>query len=177
MGDQRTASSWHHDKGEKGGDARVRKQHPQRSWTSGWHQETGAGLPWWLRGKKSACQCRRQKFDPWPREIPHAVELLNPWARVTAAHVPWTPQQWEACAPQLESSPCSQQLEKNPSGNEEPVQQKINKLIKKKETLSRLALGAEGEGGWRRQSFKATWQAGDSMKVFKCRPLQPASSF
>ena len=21
-------------------------------------------LPWWLRGKESACQCRRHRFDP-----------------------------------------------------------------------------------------------------------------
>ena len=28
------------------------------------------GLPWWLRGKESACQCRRRGFDPWVRKIP-----------------------------------------------------------------------------------------------------------
>ena len=28
------------------------------------------GLPWWLRGKESACQCRRHKFNPWVRKIP-----------------------------------------------------------------------------------------------------------
>ena len=22
-------------------------------------------VPWWLSGKKSACQCRRRGFDPW----------------------------------------------------------------------------------------------------------------
>ena len=27
-------------------------------------------LPWWLSGKESACQCRRQGFDPWVRKIP-----------------------------------------------------------------------------------------------------------
>ena len=26
--------------------------------------------PWWLRGKESACQCRRRGFDPWVRKIP-----------------------------------------------------------------------------------------------------------
>ena len=33
-----------------------------------WHE-----LPWWLRGKKSTCQCRRCKrcrFDPWIGKIP-----------------------------------------------------------------------------------------------------------
>ena len=28
------------------------------------------GLPWWLSGKESACQCRRHKFDPWVGKIP-----------------------------------------------------------------------------------------------------------
>ena len=25
------------------------------------------GLPWWLSGKESACQCRRHRFDSWSR--------------------------------------------------------------------------------------------------------------
>jgi len=31
------------------------------------------GLPGWLKGKESTCQCRRQKrlgFDPWLGKIP-----------------------------------------------------------------------------------------------------------
>ena len=28
------------------------------------------GLPWWLNGKESTCQCRRQGFHPWVRKIP-----------------------------------------------------------------------------------------------------------
>ena len=28
------------------------------------------GLPWWLSGKESACQCRRCGFNPWVRKIP-----------------------------------------------------------------------------------------------------------
>jgi len=27
------------------------------------------GLPWWLSGKKSACQCRRCRFDLWVGNI------------------------------------------------------------------------------------------------------------
>ena len=27
-------------------------------------------LLWWLRGKESACQCRRHTLDPWFRKIP-----------------------------------------------------------------------------------------------------------
>ena len=29
-----------------------------------------AGLLWCLRGKESACQCRRHEFDPWSQKIP-----------------------------------------------------------------------------------------------------------
>ena len=28
-----------------------------------------AGLPWWLSGKESACQCRRRGFNPWVGQI------------------------------------------------------------------------------------------------------------
>jgi len=35
------------------------------------------GLPWWLSGKESACQCRRHGFDPSSRKTPHAVEQLS----------------------------------------------------------------------------------------------------
>ena len=28
------------------------------------------GLPWWLSGKKSTCQCRRRGFNPWVGKIP-----------------------------------------------------------------------------------------------------------
>ena len=28
------------------------------------------GLPWWLSGKESACQCRRCGFDPWVGKMP-----------------------------------------------------------------------------------------------------------
>ena len=32
--------------------------------------KTGLGLPWWLSGKESTCQCRRCRFSPWSRKIP-----------------------------------------------------------------------------------------------------------
>ena len=28
------------------------------------------GLPWWLSGKESTCQCRRHGLDPWVKKIP-----------------------------------------------------------------------------------------------------------
>ena len=36
------------------------------------------GLPWWLTGKESTCQCRERGFDPWT--VPHASEWLSPCA-------------------------------------------------------------------------------------------------
>ena len=58
-------------------------------------------------------------FDPWPGNIPHAVEqlshtpqLLNPGATTTEAGVPRAhalqqekPLPWEACAPQQRAAP------------------------------------------------------------------------
>jgi len=48
----------------------------------------GRGLPWWLSGKESACQCRRHQFDPWSGKIPHATEQLSPCATTTALQNP-----------------------------------------------------------------------------------------
>ena len=28
------------------------------------------GLPWWLSGKESICQCKRHRSDPWVGKIP-----------------------------------------------------------------------------------------------------------
>ena len=36
------------------------------------------GLPWWLSGKESACECTRHRFDPWPGKIPWAAEQQSP---------------------------------------------------------------------------------------------------
>ena len=48
-----------------------------------------AGLPWWLSGKESACQCRRHGFSPWSGKIPHATEQLSPHT-TTIEPVPWS---------------------------------------------------------------------------------------
>ena len=37
----------------------------------------GLGLPWWLAGKESSCQCRRHGFNSWSMKIPHATEPLS----------------------------------------------------------------------------------------------------
>ena len=41
------------------------------------------GLPWWLSGKESACQCKGYEFDPWSGKIPHATEQLSQYATTT----------------------------------------------------------------------------------------------
>ena len=38
------------------------------------------GLPWWLSGKDFACQCKRNRFNPWSGRIPCATEQLGPCA-------------------------------------------------------------------------------------------------
>ena len=36
------------------------------------------GLPRWLNGKESTCQCRRHGFNPWSQKIPHGEKQLSP---------------------------------------------------------------------------------------------------
>ena len=49
-----------------------------------------SGLPWWLSGKESACQCRRYQFDPWSGKIPHATKQLSPCTTTTVLQSPGT---------------------------------------------------------------------------------------
>ena len=57
---------------------------------------------------------------------------LNYWTSSARAFVPQQEKspRWEAQAPQLESSPCSLQLEQSLCSNENQHSQKINKTIK-----------------------------------------------
>ena len=48
-----------------------------------WIRNHLTGLPWWLSGWGSACQCRGHGFEPWSGKIPHAAEQLGPWATTT----------------------------------------------------------------------------------------------
>ena len=110
------------------------------------------GLPWRFGGKESACSCRRHRFDPWSRKIPHASEQLSHtyWAvlwspRCRASGNLTTELLWcsywsphaeslgsttreaatqEGCPLQLENSPCSAQVEKCLHSNEDPAQSK-----------------------------------------------------
>ena len=45
--------------------------------------KTNVGLPWWLSGKESACQCRRHRFHPWAGKIPSTPGQLSPCATTT----------------------------------------------------------------------------------------------
>jgi len=45
--------------------------------------ETEVGLPWWLSGKETVCQCRRYGFNPWLRKIPYVMGQLNPYTMTT----------------------------------------------------------------------------------------------
>ena len=42
------------------------------------HLKIQLGLPCWLSGKKSICQCGRCGFNPWSGKIPHVMEQLSP---------------------------------------------------------------------------------------------------
>ena len=107
------------------------------------------GLPWWLRGKEPACQCRRHGFHPWPGKIQRAVEQLSPCS-TTIEPVLQGPGATSTAALAPESQPalhrkksrCSEKpsaairewplpvlhsQRKHPSSNEDPAQPKVNK--------------------------------------------------
>ena len=108
-------------------------------------------LPWWLSGKESACQYQRPEFDPWAGKIPHTMEQLSLhavtiepvlWSLGTAtteAHAPWSPCSTarEVRASQLESSPCSPQLEESSGGvKTQHSQEEIIKIVLKRKIFT-----------------------------------------
>ena len=101
-------------------------------YSSGNSTQLYSGLPWWLSGKESTCQCRRHRFDPRSQKIPRAMKQLSPCAitieplcqspgaPTAEAHVPYSPCSLtrEATtvrnpALQLEKKPHSLQLDKS----------------------------------------------------------------
>ena len=88
------------------------------------------GLPWWLSGKESACQCRRHRFDPQSGKILHAMQQLSLCKTIdpvlqSLGAVATEPVHPTASAPQREKPPkrdarvlklerSSSQLEKSP---------------------------------------------------------------
>ena len=59
-----------------------------------WVEKQLLGLPQWLNGKESACQCGRQVFDPWSGKITHGVGQLSLCATLLSLCC-------RACKPQL----------------------------------------------------------------------------
>ena len=50
----------------------------QKNWkVEIWRENDSVGFPWWLSGDKSACPCRRHRFDSWSGKIPCVVEVLS----------------------------------------------------------------------------------------------------
>ena len=47
------------------------------------------GLPQWLSGEKSTCQCRRNRFNPWVRKIPWR-RVWQPTPVFLPGESPWT---------------------------------------------------------------------------------------
>ena len=95
------------------------------------------GLPCWLSGKESACQCRRHELDLWSGKISHAVEQLSQCASTIESVLrSLRAATMEADAP---LSPCSTRREvtavRSPhttareslSRNKDPAQPKIKK--------------------------------------------------
>ena len=71
-----------------------------------WEMNEG-GLPWWLSGKESACQCRRCGFDPWVRMIPRQLFAWggqSTGVSALASVLPkksqgWSPSEWTGWIP------------------------------------------------------------------------------
>ena len=86
------------------------------------------GLPSWLSGKDSTCQCRRYGFHPWSRKYPFALNHLslctttiNPVLQ-SACSVTRDATSMKAHALWLEGNPHSQWLEKSLQCNKDPAQ-------------------------------------------------------
>ena len=95
------------------------------------------GLPRWLSGKESACQCRRPGFDPcrgrtnplhhkfWSCALEPVQEpRLHPKASALQQE---KPRQWESRTLQLESGLRASQLDQSPSSKADPAQPDTNK--------------------------------------------------
>ena len=50
--------------------------------------QRSVGLPWWLRGKESACRCTSLRFDPWVGEDPLEKEMAT-HSSILAWEISW----------------------------------------------------------------------------------------
>ena len=62
------------------GQTKTQRCFPATEWR---FQNKLGGLPWWLSGKESTCQCRRYGFHSWSGKIPHTLEQLSLCATTT----------------------------------------------------------------------------------------------
>ena len=50
----------------------------------------GAGLPWWLSGKESACQSKKCRFNPWEDALEKEMAIYSQYFSILAWEIPWT---------------------------------------------------------------------------------------
>ena len=101
----------------------VQELDPTHAATTSLHATT-TDPSWNLPGgsvvKIQCFHCRGHRFEPWSGKTPQAVGQLNVRALKPVLHK--RSHHSEKAAPQLESSPCSPQLEKIPHSNKYPAQ-------------------------------------------------------
>ena len=98
----------------------------------------------WLSVKNPPANAGDTGSNPRVRKIPHADEQLSPCVTTFVLQIPCSATR-EATAMRnpctaMESSPCSLQLEKSLSINEEPTQPNTNKIKKKKREWEETSL-------------------------------------
>ena len=52
-------------------------------------QQSDTGLPWWISGRESTCQCRRHRFDPLVGKILW-IRKWQPTPVFLPGKIPWT---------------------------------------------------------------------------------------
>ena len=127
------------------------------------------GLPWWLSGTESACQCRRQWLGPWSGKIPRALGQLSPCIATleyvlyslgvpaTEAGVIRSPRTREAATASSLSTAAKKgsslaTTRESPCSSKYPAQPKINKIIylkKLKKKNQKASLGVETISWWK----------------------------
>lgn len=106
-------------------------------------KNTQPELSWWLCGRETTCQCRRQEFSPLIREDPTCCraavsvsQLQSLCSRACAVKITRGATAVRNLSTASRGQPCSSLLEKNPCRNEDPADSKINKNLKKNTQLS-----------------------------------------
>lgn len=102
---------------ERDGSRRI-SQGPQRGTVK---EGLFKGLPCWLSVKRSICQCRRHRLDPWSGRTPHPRGQRHP-RTTTTEPVPWSPgaAATEAQAPRTSAPPQRSPTVRSSEGPAEP---------------------------------------------------------